>query len=71
MPKESLLTFDGVVTQLYPSAQFEVTLENKAKVICTASGRLRKNRIRVLQGDRVKIELSVYDTSRGRISYRY
>ena len=71
MAKEQLLEFDGVVTQLYPSAQFEVTLDNKSKVICTASGKLRKNRIRVLQGDRVKVELSVYDTSRGRISYRY
>ncbi len=71
MPKEELLVFDGVVTNLMPSATFEVMLDNKAKVICTASGKLRKNRIRVLQGDRVKVELSGYDLSRGRISYRY
>ena len=71
MPKEEMLIFDGVVTNLMPSATFEVTLDNKAKVVCVASGKLRKNRIRVLQGDRVKVELSGYDLRRGRISYRY
>ncbi len=71
MTKEELLVFDGIVTSIGKAAQFEVTLENKEKVICKASGKLRKNRIRVLQGDRVKVELSGYDLTRGRISYRY
>ena len=71
MTKEELLVFDGIVTSIGKASQFEVTLENKEKVICKASGKLRKNRIRVLQGDRVKVELSGYDLTRGRISYRY
>tara|TARA_B100000029_G_C16730402_1_gene650504 strand:- start:157 stop:372 length:216 start_codon:yes stop_codon:yes gene_type:complete len=71
LTKEELLVFDGIVTSIGKAAQFEVTLENKEKVICKASGKLRKNRIRVLQGDRVKVELSGYDLTRGRISYRY
>ena len=71
MAKEEILTYDGVIMELLPNATFRVKLENGAVIVATASGRLRKNRIRCLSGDKCKIEISPYDLSRGRISYRY
>ena len=62
MPKEeNILTFSGVVTELLKNAMFRVTLENGHEVIAHASGKLRKNRIRVLQGDKVTVDVSAYD----------
>ena len=71
MSKEEILTYDGVITELLPNATFRVKLENGHIVVATASGKLRKNRIRCLVSDKIRIEISPYDLTRGRISYRY
>ena len=71
MAKEEILTYDGVITELLPNATFRVKLENGHSIVATASGKLRKNRIRCLSGDKCRIEISPYDLERGRISYRY
>ena len=71
MPKEeNILTFSGGVTELLKNAMFRGTLENGAEVIAHASGKLRKNRIRVLQGDKVTVDVSAYDLKKGRITFR-
>ena len=71
MPKEeNILTFSGVVTELLKNAMFRVTLENGHEVIAHDSGKLRKNRIRVLQGDKVTVDVSAYDLKKGRITFR-
>ena len=69
--KESVLEYDGVVKELLKNAQFRIRLDNSHEVIAVAAGRLRKNRIRVLQGDRVKVSVSPYDLTRGRVTFRY
>ena len=71
MSKEEILTYDGVIIELLPNATFRVKLENGHIVVATASGKLRKNRIRCLVSDKIRIEISPYDLTRGRISYRY
>ena len=71
MVKESTLEFSGEITELLKNAQFRVKLENGHTILAHASGKLRKNRIRCLLGDKVKIEMSPYDLSKGRITYRY
>ena len=68
--EENILTFSGVVTELLKNAMFRVTLENGHEVIAHASGKLRKNRIRVLQGDKVTVDVSAYDLKKGRITFR-
>ena len=70
MAKEQTLEYDGVVKELMKNANFKITLDNGHEVIAVASGRLRKNRIRVLQGDRVKVSVSPYDLTRGRVTFR-
>ncbi len=65
------ITVEGVVVEALPSTTFMVELENKHRVLAYLSGRLRKNYIRILLGDRVKLELSPYDLTRGRITYRF
>jgi len=62
---------DGVVTQMLPNTMFEVELENGHKLIAYAAGRMRRYRIRITAGDRIRIELSPYDLTRGRVVYRY
>jgi translation initiation factor IF-1 len=62
---------DGVVTQALPNAMFEVELEGNHKLIAYAAGRMRRYRIRITPGDRIRIELSPYDLTRGRVVYRY
>ena len=69
--KEETLTIDGVVQEVLPSTQFRVQLANGASVLAYASGKVRKYRIRVLAGDKVALEMSPYDLTRGRISFRY
>ena len=69
--KEETLTLDGIVQEVLPSTQFRVQLANGASVLAYASGKVRKHRIRVLAGDKVALEMSPYDLTRGRISYRY
>lgn len=62
---------DGVVTQALPNMMFEVELENSHKLIAYAAGRMRRYRIRITPGDRIRLELSPYDLNRGRVVYRY
>ena len=61
----------GVVTELLPNATFRVKLENEHEIIALTAGRMRKNRIRVLAGDKVLVEMAPYDLTRGRITYRF
>ncbi len=71
MAKEELLEFPGVVTELLPNAMFRVKLDNDHEVLAHTSGKMRKNRIRVLAGDRVTVEMTPYDMTKGRITFRY
>ena len=71
MPKDDTIEVTGIVLESLPNAMFRVELENKHAVLAHVSGKMRKNFIRILTGDRVLIELSPYDLSRGRITYRY
>ena len=70
MSKADVFELEGVVTEAYPNAMFEVTLQNKKKILATISGKLRMNYIRILPGDKVTVEMSMYDLSRGRITWR-
>ena len=67
MAKEELLQFEGLVTEILPDARFRVELENGHAVVAYTSGRMRKNRIKTLTGDRVTVEMSPYDLSKGLI----
>jgi translation initiation factor IF-1 len=69
--KEEGIEVSGTVLEKFPGGMFSVQLEQKQVVLAHLSGRLRKNRIRILPGDRVTIELSPYDLTRGRITYRF
>ncbi len=71
MAKEELLEFEGSVTELLPNAVFRVKLENDHELLARTSGKMRKNRIRVLAGDKVMGEMTPYDLSKGRIVYRF
>jgi translation initiation factor IF-1 len=71
MAKEDLIEFNGTVTEVLPNAMFRVKLENEHQILAHTSGRMRKNRIRVLTGDKVTVEMTPYDLSRGRITYRF
>ena len=71
MAKEDTIEVTGVVLESLPNAMFRVELENKHQVLAHVSGKMRKNFIRILTGDRVLIELSPYDLTRGRNTYRY
>ena len=69
--KEELIEMQGTVDQELPDTRFRVTLDNGHTVIAYMSGKMKKHRIRILAGDKVTIELSPYDLTRGRITYRY
>ncbi|PHR54019.1 MAG: translation initiation factor IF-1 [Robiginitomaculum sp.] len=71
MAKEELLEFEGEITELLPNATFRVKLENGHEIIGHTAGKMRKNRIRVLAGDKVTVEMTPYDLSKGRITYRF
>ncbi len=71
MAKEDLIEFSGTVTEVLPNAMFRVKLDNDHEILAHTSGRMRKNRIRVLAGDKVTVEMTPYDLSRGRITYRF
>ena len=72
MPKkEEKIEVEGTVTEALPSTQFRVELDNGHKVLAYLSGKMRKYYIRILLGDRVRVELSPYDLTRGRITYRF
>ena len=70
MAKEDLIEVEGVVAEALPNAMFRVELDNGHKVLAHISGKIRMHFIRILPGDRVKVELSPYDLTRGRITYR-
>ncbi len=70
MAKEDLIEVEGVVNEALPNAMFRVELENGHKVLAHISGKIRMHFIRILPGDKVKVELSPYDLTRGRITYR-
>ena len=71
MAKEDLIEFSGTVTEVLPNAMFRVKLENEHEILAHTSGRMRKNRLRVLAGDKVTVEMTPYDLTRGRITYRF
>jgi translation initiation factor IF-1 len=70
-PKEDAIVLEGTVMEPLPNAMFRVELENGHKVLAHSSGKMRMHRIRILPGDRVQVEITPYDLSRGRITYRY
>jgi translation initiation factor IF-1 len=69
--KEDMIEFSGVVTELLPNAMFRVKLENDHEILAHTSGKMRKNRIRVLAGDKVTVEMTPYDLTKGRITFRF
>ena len=71
MAKEAFIEMEGTVQEVLPNTQFRVTLTNGASVLAYAGGKMRQRRIRVIAGDRVSLEMSPYDATRGRISYRH
>jgi len=71
MPKEGSIEFQGVVLELLPNAMFKVKLENDHEILAHSSGKMRKNRIRVLAGDKVTVEMTPYDLTKGRITFRH
>ncbi len=70
MPKEEAIKVEGKVVESLPNAMFKVELENKHQVLAHISGKMRMHFIKILPGDKVTVELSPYDLSRGRITYR-
>ena len=71
MPKEGSIEFQGVVLELLPNAMFKVKLENDHEILAHSSGKMRKNRIRVLAGDKVTVEMTPYDLTKGRSTFRW
>jgi translation initiation factor IF-1 len=71
MTKEELIEFEGVVQEVLPNTMFRVLLDNGHEMLAHSSGRMRKNRIRVLAGDKVTVEMTPYDLTKGRIIYRH
>ena len=68
---KGFLEVDGTVDELLPAASFKITLDNGHKVLCHLSGKMRMYRIRLMAGDKVKVEMTPYDLTKGRIVYRY
>ena len=71
MPKEGSIELQGIVMELLPNAMFKVKLENDHEILAHSSGKMRKNRIRVLAGDKVTVEMTPYDLTKGRIIFRW
>ena len=71
MAKQGVITVDGIITDTLPNAMFKVRLENGHEILAHVSGKMRMHFIRILQGDKVTVELSPYDLEKGRITYRY
>jgi translation initiation factor IF-1 len=71
MGKEELLEFQGQVTEALPNTMFRVTLENGHPILAHASGKIKKNRIRIIVGDKVTVEMTPYDLTKGRITHRF
>jgi translation initiation factor IF-1 len=71
VPKDDILELEGVVEDVLPNAMFRVRINENYLVTATISGKMRQNRIQILLGDRVKLEVSTYDLTKGRVTYRY
>ena len=71
MPKEDVIEIQGTVNETFPNAMFRVSLDNGHKILAHISGKMRMHFIRILPGDKVTVELSPYDLTRGRITYRF
>ncbi len=71
MAKEEVIEITGTVTELLPNAMFRVVLDNDHEILAHTAGKMRKHRIRVLAGDRVNVEMTPYDLSKGRITFRF
>lgn len=71
MSKEDLIEFRGVVTEVLPNCMYRVKLDNDAIMLCYGSGKIRQNKIKIIEGDSVTVEFSGYDLSRGRVKYRH
>ena len=71
MAKEEVMEFEGIVTDILPDAKFRIKLENEKEIVAYTAGRMKKNRIRTLVGDRVTVEMSPYDLDKGRLIYRH
>ena len=71
MPKEDVLEYEGVVLEILPNAMFKVKLDNEHEILAHTAGRMRKQRIRILAGDKVTVEMSTYDLTKGRIIFRH
>jgi translation initiation factor IF-1 len=71
VPKEEVIEMEGAVDEVLPNTQFRVTLANGAGVLAYASGKMRKHRIRIMAGDKVTLEMSPYDLTKGRINFRH
>ena len=71
MSKESVVEFRGVVTEVLPGNMFKVTLDNDHQLLAYTSGKMKQNKIRILTGDRVTVEVSAYDLSKGRVTFRH
>ncbi|MFA6215085.1 MAG: translation initiation factor IF-1 [Patescibacteria group bacterium] len=71
MPSKEFIEVNGEVIELLPAANFKIKLENGHEILAHLSGRMRMNKIRILPGDKVKIQLTPYDLTKGRITYRY
>ncbi len=70
MSKEDLIEFTGTVMEVLPNAMYRVTLDNDHMILAHSSGKMKKNRIRVIVGDRVNVEMTPYDLTKGRITFR-
>ena len=71
MSKQNFLEFKGKITELLPNTMFRVKLENNREILAHTAGKLKKNRIRILNGDNVLVEVTPYDLTKGRIIYRF
>jgi translation initiation factor IF-1 len=71
MAKEALLEMEGLVDEILPDSRYRITLDNGHKLIAYTAGRMKKNHIRILAGDKVSVEVSPYDLSKGRITFRH
>ena len=71
MPKENVLEYEGVALEILPNAMFKVKLDNEHEILAHTAGRMRKHRIRILAGDKVTVEMSTYDLTKGRIIFRH
>ena len=71
MAKEDVLEYEGIVLEILPNAMFKVKLDNDHEILAHTAGRMRKHRIRILAGDKVTVEMSTYDLTKGRIIFRH